>query len=225
MTIPKKETFLNDYTPPAHLVDSIALRVELDPQSTRVHARLQCRPNTPGRQPLALNGKRLQLVRVTLDGTVLAPKQYHFTDGMLVIPQVPEEPFLVEIDTIINPACNTALEGLYLSSGNYCSQCEAEGFRTITCFPDRPDVMTVFTTTVIGDKDACPVLLSNGNLIDSGDLPDLRCIYPASLDGPAKKWLDATVIVRGKVESYQGVARLLQIHAVEESPSPHDPSS
>lgn len=171
MTIPKKETFLNDYTPPAHLVDSIALRVELDPQSTRVHARLQCRPNTPGRQPLALNGKRLQLVRVTLDGTVLAPKQYHFTDGMLVIPQVPEEPFLVEIDTIINPACNTALEGLYLSSGNYCSQCEAEGFRTITCFPDRPDVMTVFTTTVIGDKDACPVLLSNGNLIDSGDLP------------------------------------------------------
>jgi len=170
VTAHKKETFLNDYTPPAYLVDSITLRVELDPHATRVHARLQCRPNTTNRPSLVLNGKRLQLMRVALNGTVLTPDQYNYADNRLVISQVPEESFLVEIDTLINPADNTALEGLYLSSGNYCTQCEAEGFRTITCFPDRPDVMTVFTTTVVGDKATCPVLLANGNLIDSGEL-------------------------------------------------------
>jgi aminopeptidase N len=170
VTAQKKETFLSDYTPPAYLVDSIDLRVELDPQATRVRARLQCRPNTSDQQPLVLNGKRLQLVRVALDGVELTPEQYSFTAGRLVIAPVPATPFQVEIETLINPAGNTALEGLYLSSGNYCTQCEAEGFRTITCFPDRPDVMTVFTTTVIGDKTACPVLLANGNLIDSGEL-------------------------------------------------------
>ncbi len=172
MTAQKKETYLKDYTPPAYLVDSIDLRVELDPHATRVHSLLRCRPNTADNQPLVLNGKKLQLVQVTLNGTVLAPEQYSFADDRLEIPMVPATPFQVEIDTIINPEGNTALEGLYRSSGNYCTQCEAEGFRTITCFPDRPDVMTVFTTTVIGDKAACPVLLSNGNLIDSGDMAD-----------------------------------------------------
>ena len=139
-----------------------------------MQATLHCRPNTGGKQPLVLNAKKLELVRVVLDGTELTPAQYRFADGLLEIPQVPDAPFSVEIETRINPAGNTALEGLYLSSGNYCTQCEAEGFRTITYFPDRPDVMSVFTTTVIGDKTACPVLLSNGNLIDSGDLADGR---------------------------------------------------
>lgn len=174
MTAQKKETFLKDYTPPAYLVDSITLLVELDPQATRVHARLQCRPNGNPGQPLTLNSKKLELVRVALDGTNLAAGQYRFADGLLEIPQTPDEPFTVEIETRIDPAGNTALEGLYLSSGNYCTQCEPEGFRTITCFPDRPDMMSVFTTTVIGDKANCPVLLSNGNLIDSGDLHDGR---------------------------------------------------
>ena len=174
MTAQKKETFLKDYTPPAYLVDSIALLVELDPTATRVHARLQCRPNGNPRQPLTLNSKKLELLRVALDGVDLAASQYRFADGLLEIPQTPDGPFTVEIETRIDPAGNTALEGLYLSSGNYCTQCEPEGFRTITCFPDRPDVMSVFTTTVIGDKATCPVLLSNGNLIDSGDLLDGR---------------------------------------------------
>jgi len=172
VTAQKKETFLRDYAPPAYLVDSVALRVELDPQATRVQAVLQCRPNPNGApgQPLELNSKKLELVRVALDGVALVSGQYRFADGLLTIPQVPDAPFVVEVETLINPAGNTALEGLYLSSGNYCSQCEPEGFRTITCFPDHPDVMSVFTTTVIGDKAACPVLLSNGNLIDAGDL-------------------------------------------------------
>ena len=174
MTAQKKETFLKKYTPPSYLVDRIDLRVELDPQATRVQAKLQCRPNAATRQPLVLNGEKVELVRVALDGRALARNQYRFSDGLLEIPQVPNGSFEVEIETLINPAGNTALEGLYLSSGNYCTQCEAEGFRTITCFPDRPDVMSVFTTTVIGDKTACPVLLANGNLIASGDLGDGR---------------------------------------------------
>jgi len=174
VTVQKKETFLKDYTPPLYLVDRVELRVELDPQATRVQAILHCRPNTAIRQPLVLNGKKLELVRVALDGVELAPEQFRFADGLLTIPQVPDTPFAVTIDTRINPTGNTALEGLYRSSGNYCTQCEAEGFRTITCFPDRPDVMSVFTTTVIGDKAACPVLLAGGNLIDSGDLGDGR---------------------------------------------------
>jgi aminopeptidase N len=174
VTAQKKETFLKDYTPPAYLVDRIDLRVELDPQATRVQATLHCRPNAPTAQPLVLNGEQLELVRVGLNGTELLSTAYQFGDSLLTIPQVPDSPFTVEIETRINPAGNTALEGLYLSSGNYCTQCEAEGFRTITCFPDRPDVMSVFTTTVVGDKAACPVLLANGNLIDSGDLGDGR---------------------------------------------------
>lgn len=174
MTAHKKETFLKDYTPPAYLVDRIDLRVELDPHATRVRATLSCRANTTTKQPLVLNGERLELVRVELDGALLADSRYTFADGLLTIPEPPEQPFAVTVETRINPAGNTALEGLYLSSGNYCTQCEAEGFRTITCFPDRPDVMSVFTTTVIGDKTACPVLLANGNLIASGDLEDGR---------------------------------------------------
>jgi aminopeptidase N len=174
MTAHKKETFLKDYTPPTHLVDSIDLRVELDPKATLVVARLHIRPNTSDPHPLVLNGERLELLAVALDDSDLPQALYRFTDGLLTIPEVPERPFVLTVTTRINPAGNTALEGLYLSSGNYCTQCEAEGFRTITCFPDRPDVMSVFTTTVIGDKNACPVLLSNGNLIDSGELEDGR---------------------------------------------------
>jgi len=174
MAAQKKETFLKDYTPPAYLIDTIHLRVELDPKATRVESRLLVRPNTQEAEPLILNGERLALLDVTLEGTKLTSEQYNFADGLLTIASVPREPFELIVNTQINPAGNTALEGLYLSSGNYCTQCEAEGFRTITCFPDRPDVMSVFTTTVIGSKTSCPVLLSNGNLIDSGELEDGR---------------------------------------------------
>ncbi len=174
MSAQKKETFLKDYTPPAYLVDTIHLRVELDPNATLVEARMQIRANSAAPGPLVFNGKRLELVGVSLEGIELQPAQYQYADGLLTIAEVPGSAFTLTITTRINPAGNTALEGLYLSSGNYCTQCEAEGFRTITCFPDRPDVMSVFTTTVIGDKTACPVLLSNGNLIDSGELADGR---------------------------------------------------
>jgi len=136
VTAHKKETFLKDYTPPAHLVDSIALRIELDPQATRVLATLQCRPNGSQGQPLTLNSKKLELMRVALDGVELTPGQYRFADGLLEIPQTPDAPFAVEIETRINPTGNTALEGLYLSSGNYCTQCEIGVFENLSWLPD-----------------------------------------------------------------------------------------
>ena len=174
MTARKQETFLKDYTPPAYLVERIDLKVELDPQATRVRAEMVCRANTATPQPLILNGERLELLSLAVNQSPLAPDHYSFDDGLLVIKEVPASPFTVSIETRINPAGNTALEGLYLSSGNYCTQCEAEGFRTITCFPDRPDVMSVFTTTIIGERATCPVMLANGNLVESGNLEDGR---------------------------------------------------
>ncbi len=185
MTSEKKEIFLKDYTPPAYLVDNVHLTFELHPTATRVHSRMRCRLNTEEKQSLVLHGEHLELVEVKLEGVVLSPYKYNYSDGLLTIPEPPDGPFELEITTIINPKDNTALEGVYLSSGNYCTQCEAEGFRRITCFPDRPDVMAVFTTTIIGEKTAHPVLLSNGNLIDSGDLEDGK--HFATWHDPHKK--------------------------------------
>ena len=111
MTAQKKETFLKDYTPPAYLVDAIHLRVELDPKATLVEARLQVRPNTEKAQPLILNGERLELMGVALEGAELTPEQYNFADGLLTIAEVPNDPFELIVRTQINPAGNTALEG------------------------------------------------------------------------------------------------------------------
>ncbi|BCO09472.1 hypothetical protein GF1_18480 [Desulfolithobacter dissulfuricans] len=150
----QKTIYLKDYTPPPYLVDSVDLRVELDPASTLVRSRLAMRPNPAftGSRQCILDGEHLELVGVKLDREPLSADQYRFDQGKLHIFQVPDEPFILELETRINPAANTALEGLYLSRGNYCTQCEAEGFRRITCFPDRPDVMAVYTTTVVAEK-------------------------------------------------------------------------
>ncbi len=121
--------------------------------------------------PLQLNGEHLELVAVSLDGSRLAEGGFRYDGRLLTIETVPDR-FTLEVETRIDPGANTALEGLYLSSGNYCTQCEAEGFRRITCFPDRPDVLTRFTTTIVADRAACPVLLSNGNPVDRGELGD-----------------------------------------------------
>ena len=171
----KQKIYRADYTPPPFFVDSIELRLELDPVATRVSSRLRCRANPQARatSTLVLNGERLELAGVRLQGVALDSSRYHHDGSLLTIRDVPDA-FTVEVDTVINPRDNTALEGLYLSSGNYCTQCEAEGFRRITCFPDRPDVMSVYTTTIVADRDACPVLLSNGNPVDSGVLDDGR---------------------------------------------------
>jgi len=163
---------LKDYRPPDWLVETVSLDVSLHPTQSKVRATLALKPNPQAAAaPLVLDGDGLSLVSLKLDGVVLPADSYVATPDSLSIPQVPNQPFTLEIETLVDPTANTQLSGLYRTSGNYCTQCEAEGFRRITYFPDRPDVMAIYTTRIEADKSEAPVLLANGNLIDSGDLP------------------------------------------------------
>ena len=159
-----KPILLSEYQPPAFLVTSIDLAFDLDPASTKVDSRLALRrnPRADPREPLRLNGEALTVVRIARDGVPLAPDAYRTEDGVLTIPSMPDQ-CMLEIETRIAPARNTELSGLYVSGGNYFTQCEAEGFRRITYFPDRPDVMARYTVTITADKVQVPVMLSNGN--------------------------------------------------------------
>jgi aminopeptidase N len=164
---------LADYRPPEWLVDTVELDIALDPTATRVRATLMLRPNGTSGAPasLVLDGDGLTLRSVALDGTALAPEQYVATGDRLTISQPPQRPFRLELETVIDPRANTQLQGLYRSGSIYCTQCEAEGFRRITYFPDRPDVMAIYTTRIEAEKAPAPVLLANGNLIAAGDMP------------------------------------------------------
>jgi aminopeptidase N len=162
---------LEDYRPPDWLVKSVDLDVSLHPTATRVRARLAFEPNPKGvpGAPLVLDGDGLTLKNLLLDGAPLAPDRYTASPDRLTV-TAPARPLTLNIETLVDPSANTQLMGLYLSSGTYCTQCEAEGFRRITYFPDRPDVMAVFTTRVEADKDEAPVLLANGNFVRDGDV-------------------------------------------------------
>ena len=164
---------LEDYRPPDWLVETVELDVSLDAKATRVRATLALRPNNndSAPAPLVLDGDSLTLAALTLDGTPLPGEQYVATADRLTIAQPPQRPFRLEIETLLDPSANTQLTGLYRSGQIYCTQCEAEGFRRITYFPDRPDVMAVYTTRIEAEKAEAPVLLANGNLVASGDLP------------------------------------------------------
>jgi aminopeptidase N len=166
---------LQDYAPPPFLVDEIDVEVKLGEELTTVRSRLAVRPNpaaAAGSHPLVLDGQDLLLVSISLDGRALAPSAYALGSESLTLPEVPDRPFTIETVSELNPRENTSLEGLYVSGGMFCTQCEAEGFRKITWFPDRPDVMARYRTTIVADRARCPVLLSNGNLIEREDLPD-----------------------------------------------------
>lgn len=168
------EKHLVDYRPPAFLVESIALIFDLTPEATRVRAESRLRRNPAHDEtaaPLTLFGDSLKLLTLQIDGNEPAER---LEDGeRLKITDVPDA-FTLLVETEIAPVSNTRLEGLYLSNGTFCTQCEAEGFRRITWFPDRPDVMTTYRVTIRADKKKQPVLLSNGNLEDSGELADGR---------------------------------------------------
>ncbi len=166
------EVRLADYARPAFLIDQVDLTFNLDENATRVLSRLSIRrdPATPADAPLHLDGEALTLLSLTRDGTSLTPQQ---TPHGLTIPDMPQA-CILEIETEINPAKNTELTGLYVSGGNFFTQCEAQGFRRITYFPDRPDVMSRYTVTIIADKQACPVMLSNGNPGPVKDMGDGR---------------------------------------------------
>ncbi|MCC6788611.1 MAG: aminopeptidase N [Hyphomonadaceae bacterium] len=164
---------LSDYQPPDYLIDEIALVFSLEPEATIIAARSHVRASGTGAAPLVLNGERLELQSIAIDGEALGEDKYSVEPGRLVIHNPPAS-FLLDIVTRISPATNTHLEGLYMSGGRFCTQCEAEGFRTITYYLDRPDVMARFAVRIEADKGAYPTLLSNGNLTESGDLPGAK---------------------------------------------------
>ncbi len=166
---------LADYQPPAFLVEAVTLDFDLDEAATTVTSSLLLRrnPAAPPDASLHLNGEALTLVRIALDGTPLPPSAYRVGHDRLVIASLPDTCRL-EIETRIAPKDNTELSGLYVSNGSYFTQCEAEGFRRITYFPDRPDVMSRYTVTVTADKARTPVMLSNGNPGPVEDLGDGR---------------------------------------------------
>jgi aminopeptidase N len=166
---------LQDYRPPDWLVETVKLDVSLQPTASKVRATLTLKPNPKNpAAPLVLDGDGLTLVSLKVDGAALKSDSYVVSPDQLTIPQAPNRPFTLEIETLLDPSANTQLSGLYRSSGTYCTQCEAEGFRRITYFPDRPDVMAVYTTRIEADKAEAPILLSNGNPLESGDLPGGR---------------------------------------------------
>ncbi|MEM7521950.1 MAG: aminopeptidase N, partial [Pseudomonadota bacterium] len=158
-----KTIYLSDYTPYPWTVETVDLTFTLDPHATRVHSTLRFVPNAAysgPAQPMFLHGEDLKLISAKIDGAPVSPDLT--AEGLTVA--VPEGAFTWEAEVEIDPAGNTALEGLYQSNGMYCTQCEAEGFRKITYYPDRPDVMAVFTVTINGPH---PVLLSNGNPVET----------------------------------------------------------
>jgi len=169
-----KTVYLKDYQLPEYLIGSAELTFVLDEQDTRVVSRLTMQKNRKslnGNAPLVLDGERIILESIKLNGQKVTANRYELTPENLILPGAPKvDVFTLEIETRVNPKANTALEGLYLSRDMLCTQCEAEGFRKITYFLDRPDVMTRFTTTLVGDKWSYPVMLSNGNPAAMGDL-------------------------------------------------------
>ena len=176
-----KPILLSEYAPPEYTYVSVFLEFDLGEEFTTVSNTCSVEPRVPpvssgdSNGPLFLNGDvpSMDLVSVTIDGVVLTlDKEYTLSQKGMTIAKPPSKLFELKITTKLTPAENTELEGLYKTSGNFCTQCEAEGFRRITYFQDRPDVMSVFTTKITADKQKYPVLLSNGNLTRSGDCED-----------------------------------------------------
>jgi aminopeptidase N len=206
---------LKNYQPFSHSIDSVELHFDLDPEVTRVSSRLSLARNPGGAASLVLEGQELVLESVAVDGKVLTPAQYQVDAQQLTIPGTPDK-FMLEIVTRTAPVKNTSLMGLYASNGNYFTQCEAEGFRKITYFPDRPDVMSRYTVTIAAGKGTTPVLLSNGNCVERRDLPDGK--HMAKWVDPFKKPAYLFALVAGKlacieetIKSASGKKKLLQV--------------
>jgi len=168
--------YLKDYRPPQFLIDTVDLHIDLAEEWTTVKAELNFRENPASAEnskTLVLNGHKMELMAVILDNVELTQDQYQVDESQLTINDVPEK-FVLSTEVRIQPQNNTELEGLYKSSKLFCTQCESEGFRKITYFLDRPDVMSLYSTTIFANQQLYPVMLSNGNLLDSGKLTDGR---------------------------------------------------
>jgi aminopeptidase N len=198
--------YRQDYTPPSYLVDTVELGFDLDPLRTIVASRLTMRRNPASAQrEIELFGDKLNLVAIRMNGAPLSKRAYRIDGNMLRIPNAPEDVTL-EIETLCAPELNTSLSGLYRSNGNFFTQCEAEGFRSITYFPDRPDVMATYTVMLRANKEQYPVLLSNGNLVEEGDLPDGR--HYAKWEDPFKKPSYLFALVAAKLVCQEETFRL-----------------
>ncbi|MDP2743372.1 MAG: M1 family aminopeptidase, partial [Hydrogenophaga sp.] len=205
-----------DYTAPAYWIDTVDLSFDLDPTKTRVLNKMRLRRNADvPAQALRLDGEDLNLARVLVNG---AGCSFKMDGNQLVLESLPEgqEPFDLEIFTTCMPEKNTHLMGLYVSQGTFFTQCEAEGFRRITYFLDRPDVMASYTVTLRADKAKYPVLLSNGNLVEEGELADGR--HFAKWVDPHKKPCYLFALVAGqlvareqRIVSRSGTEHLLQV--------------
>jgi aminopeptidase N len=192
-----------DYRPPAFWIDTVELEFDLGEDGTMVTARMALRRNegAAAEASLELDGEELETLSVAVDGRVLGDDEYEVGDEVLTIPGLPDACTL-ETRVRIHPEANTQLSGLYLSSGNFCTQCEAEGFRRITWFLDRPDVMSTYRVTVRADKESYPILLSNGNRIGEADLEDGR--HEVRWEDPHRKPSYLFALVAGDLASHAG---------------------
>ncbi|MGV8892669.1 MAG: aminopeptidase N [Burkholderiaceae bacterium] len=192
--------FRADYTAPNHTVSTVEMGFDLDPQSTRVATRITMTRNPAATSKnVVLYGEELELLSLRMNGTLLSKRAkggYTISGAILQIADAPDN-ITLEIETLVHPDQNTTMMGLYVSNGNFFTQCEAEGFRKITYFPDRPDVMAKYTVMLRGDKKKYPVLLSNGNLVEEGDLDDGR--HYAKWEDPFKKPSYLFALVAGKL--------------------------
>ena len=164
---------LADYRPPSHAITDVELTFDIREGETTVTSKLAVERRDPAATTLVLDGEELELVSIAIDGRALTGNEYQVDDRSLTLLGVPQKA-QIEIVTRVRPEANTALEGLYRTGSMYCTQCEAEGFRKITYYADRPDVLARFTTTIVADRARCPVLLSNGDLVGSGERDDVR---------------------------------------------------
>ena len=201
--------YRKDYTPLSYVVTTVDLRFELNETATRVHSTMSMsrNPAVDGENhPLELNAEKLVILSIRIDGVELGNDEYTHDGKMLRIKNVPAS-FQLEVINTVDPKGNTELEGLYLSSGNFCTQCEAQGFRRITCYPDRPDVMAEFTTTIFAERNKYPVLLANGNLVEQGMLDNER--HYAVWRDPFKKPSYLFALVAGKLVKIEDTFRTM----------------
>lgn len=199
MDVPK-EIFLKDYKLPDYYFDTVGLQFSLGEEKTIVRSKISVIPRVEGdSSPLVLDGHDLKLVSVKINNSELKEGDFHLDSRHLVLTSPPTGNFILETVTEIYPQKNTSLEGLYKSSGNFCTQCEAEGFRKITFYQDRPDIMAKYTCRIEADKSLYPVLLSNGNLKEEGDLEGGR--HYAVWEDPFKKPCYLFALVAGQLAS------------------------
>jgi aminopeptidase N len=197
---------LADYRPAPCLIERTDLRVQLFADHSLVEAELAFTPNPAGEPgPLELRGEELELLELALDGEALPGAAYRLEPGRLLLLHPPARPFQLRSRVRLHPETNTTLEGLYVSGGLFTTQCEAEGFRRITFHPDRPDLLSRFRVRIEADRESCPVLLSNGNCLETGELPGDPSRHYAIWDDPFPKPSYLFALVAGRLDEVREV--------------------